>query len=142
MTIVISEQIQSHTKKIYENVLDVKILQEELEGMLSSIDENNIEYENGKISKEIFEINNKRFREESVGIINKINGILEANLGFIKSITNILTLRKKKKKVKQNNQKNKIRAIVGKISKKRGKVKHGNRKNKHRRSRKHTKKHR
>jgi len=142
MTIVISEQIQSHTKKIYENVLDVKILQEELESMLSSIDENNIEYENGKISKEIFEINNKRFREESVGIINKINGLLEANLGFIKSITKILTLRKKKKKVKQNNQKNKIRAIVGKISKKRGKVKHGNRKNKHRRSRKHTKKHR
>ena len=142
MTIVISEQIQSHTKKIYENVLDVKILQEELEDMLSSIDENNIEYENGKISKEIFEINNKRFREESVGIINKINGLLEANLGFIKSITKILTLRKKKKKVKQNNQKNKIRAIVGKISKKRGKVKHGNRKNKHRRSRKHTKKHR
>jgi hypothetical protein len=138
------EQIQNYTKKIYGSVLDVKILQEELEDMLSSIDKNNIEYNNGKISKEIFEISNKKFREESLSLINKINELLEGNLSYIKTIVNNLTYKKKKEKIKRHNQKNKIRAIVSQLAhkKKRGKIKHGNPKNKHKRNRKHFKKHR
>jgi len=138
-----TEQIQGYTKKIYQNALDVKIFQEELEDMLSSIDKNNIEFNNGKISKEIFEINNKRFREESLGLINKINELLGGNLSYIKLILDNLTYKKKKAKVKRHSQKNKIRAIVRQLSnKKKGKVKHGNTKNKHKRNRKHIKKHR
>jgi hypothetical protein len=112
-----SEQIQSYTKKIYENALDAKILQEELEDMLSVIDKNNIEYNNGKISKEIFEISNKRFRNESLNLINKINKLLENNLSFIKAISSHLSEKKRKKgKSKHHNQKNKIRTIVSQLT--------------------------
>jgi hypothetical protein len=137
------EQIQNYTKKIYGSVLDIKILQEELEDMLSSIDKNNIEYNNGKISKEIFEISNKKFREESLSLINKINELLEGNLSYIKAIVSNLTYKKKKEKIKRHNQKNKIRTIVSQLAhkKNRGKIKHGNPKNKHKRNRKHFKKH-
>jgi len=130
-----SEQIQAYTKKIYENVLDVKILQEELEDMLSAIDINSIEYNNGKIAKETFEVNNKKFRKESLDLIDKINKLLEINLSFISSITNHVTYKKRKKvKHKSDNQKNKIKTIVNELTynkRKKGKSKHGNPKNKH-----------
>lgn len=89
------EKIRGYTRKIYENSSDVKVLQEELEDMLSAIDKNNIEYNKGKISKEVFEDNKKNFKNQSLVIIKKLNKTVDVSINCIKLIGNEVLLQKK-----------------------------------------------
>lgn len=80
------EKIRTCTRKIYEDSSSVKVLQEELEYMLSAIDKVNLEYNKGKISKEIFSIDEKKLKKESLSLIKKINKMVNNNLNCVKMI--------------------------------------------------------
>lgn len=92
------EKIRDTIRKIYEKSSDIKILQEELDNMLGTIDKNNLDYNNGKISKEIYESDYKKLKKESIGIIKKINKNIKSNLDFIKIIKEEIVPKKKRKK--------------------------------------------
>jgi len=98
------EKILEHTTKIYENSSEIKILQEKLDGMLSAIDKVNLDYNKGKIPKEVFENDDKKLRKQSVGLIMNINKLVNDNLIFLKAITNE-ALKIEKEKVKKEPKK-------------------------------------
>ncbi|MEM5790472.1 MAG: hypothetical protein QXP77_00215 [Candidatus Aenigmatarchaeota archaeon] len=79
-------KIQELTKKIFEASSEISLVQEELENLLSLIDKNSIEYQKGKISKEMFESNEKRLKKESALRIKKINNLVSGALKFLKMI--------------------------------------------------------
>jgi len=79
-------KIQDSTKKIFEACSEISLLQEELENLLSLIEKNSAEYQKGKISKEMFESNEKRLKKESALRIKKINKLVEDALKFLKII--------------------------------------------------------
>ncbi|MEM5778317.1 MAG: hypothetical protein QXD43_02015 [Candidatus Aenigmatarchaeota archaeon] len=74
--------------KIYEDISNVKILQDELEDLLDAIDKINLEYNKGKISKEVFERDGKKFKTESLNVIKKINKLLDSDLNGLTLIEN------------------------------------------------------
>jgi len=82
------EKIRKIIRKIYENSTDIEVLQEELEDMLTAIDNLNLKYKSGKISKEDYNFSNKKFKKESLSLINKINKLVDLNLNLIKTISN------------------------------------------------------
>lgn len=106
VNVIDTEKIQRNAKKIHENSLDIKILQDELEDMLSDIDKNNIDYRKGKLSKEIFENDDKRFKAESVILIKKVNRLLDANLHCLKMMTGELFQQEMKKSSEEKINKN------------------------------------
>lgn len=79
-------KIQELTKKIFEVSSEISLVQEELENLLSLIDKNSTEYQKGKISKEMFESNEKRLKKESALRIKKINNLVSEALKFLKII--------------------------------------------------------
>lgn len=91
--------------KIYEDLSNIKIIQDELEELLSTIDKINLEYNRGKISKEIFDRDEKKFKKESVKIIKTVNELLSSDLNCLSLIESELTPRKITKNVsKVNNE--------------------------------------
>jgi hypothetical protein len=98
------DNILEHSTKIYENSSEIKILQEKLDGMLSAIDKVNLDYNKGKIPKEVFENDDKKLRKQSVGLIMNINKLVNDNLIFLKAITNE-ALKIEKEKVKKEPKK-------------------------------------
>ena len=81
------DKINKLNKKFYEKSSDIKILQEELEDMLTAIDGLNTDINKGKISKESFDSNEKKFKGQSLKLIKKINKIVNENLGCVKMIS-------------------------------------------------------
>jgi hypothetical protein len=84
------KRIISIINKIYENTSNVKILQDELEELLAVIDKTNLEYNRGKISKEIFDRDQKKFKKESVRFIKSINKFVNSDLNALNFINNTL----------------------------------------------------
>ena len=70
------ERVQQSTKKIYEMSSEISFLQEELDDMLSVINRNFMDYKKGKISNDFFKSNERKLKEKSVRIINKINRLV------------------------------------------------------------------
>ncbi|RLI97857.1 MAG: hypothetical protein DRP00_03265, partial [Candidatus Aenigmatarchaeota archaeon] len=74
------EQIQEASRRIFEISSEIHLLQDELENLLSLIDKNSLEYQKGKISREVFESNEKRLKKESALRIKKINQLVREGL--------------------------------------------------------------
>lgn len=92
------EKIRSSARKIYENSSSIKVFQEELEDMLDAIDDINLEHNKGKISKEIFNSNEKKLKKESIKLIKRINKFVSVNLNLIKIMTDEITSQKIERK--------------------------------------------
>ena len=88
------KKIINIVNKIYEDISNIKILQDELEELLSAIDKINIDYNRGKISKEIFDNDQKKFKRESVKIIKTINNLISSDLKNLSQIEEELTPKK------------------------------------------------
>jgi hypothetical protein len=100
---------------IYEDVTDIEISQNELEDILNSIDKINLEYNRGKISKEIFDRDGKKFKKESVKIIQDINKLVSSDLSCLNLIKKEITpkkITKSKKSAKSPKLTKKIVKIV------------------------------
>ena len=80
--------------KVYEDITDIEIFQDELEDILDSIDKINLEYNRGKISKEIFDRDGKKFKKESVKIIQSINKLVSSDLICLNLIKKEITPKK------------------------------------------------
>ena len=94
--------------KVYEDITDIEIFQDELEDILGSIDKINLEYNRGKISKEIFDRDGKKFKKESVKIIQNINKLVCSDLICLNLIKKEITPKKittKSKKTAKNPKK-------------------------------------
>jgi len=86
------------------------VLQEKLEDMLSAIDKNNLDFNRGKIPKEIFQSDDKKLRKEGAKLVKSINNLVNDILNYIKAIaeeTNKIKRGKieKKRKSKRTNEK-------------------------------------
>lgn len=111
------DKILEHATKIYENSSEIKILQEKLDDMLSAIDKVNLNYNKGKIPKEVFENDDKKLRRQSVELIKNINKLVDDNLNFLKAITNeALKIEKEKIKEPKNQRKTKRKRTTEKIN--------------------------
>ena len=87
-------KIQECATKIFELSSVISLLQEELENLLSLIDKNSLEYQKGRISKEMFESNEKRLKRESAYRIKKINKSIGEALGYLKEIEKEIKLQR------------------------------------------------
>ncbi|MEM5879069.1 MAG: hypothetical protein QXU74_01070 [Candidatus Aenigmatarchaeota archaeon] len=97
--------LQDRVKAFQEISSDIKITQEQLEDMLSVIDSNTVDFNKGKISKEVFQENDSKLRRESKNLIKKINSSVDAGIGIMDSIIKqardqIIKLPTQEKKVK------------------------------------------
>jgi len=111
------DKILEHATKIYENSSEIKILQEKLDDMLSAIDKVNLNYNKGKIPKEVFENDDKKLRRQSVELIKSINKLVDDSLNFLKAITNeALKIEKEKIKEPKNQRKTKRKRTTEKIN--------------------------
>jgi len=111
------DNILEHSTKIYENSSEIKILQGKLDDMLSAIDKVNLNYNKGKIPKEVFENDDKKLRRQSVELIKNINKLVDDNLNFLKAITNeALKIEKEKIKEPKNQRKTKRKRTTEKIN--------------------------
>lgn len=111
------DNILEHSTKIYENSSEIKILQEKLDDMLSAIDKVNLNYNKGKIPKEVFENDDKKLRIQSVELIKNINKFVDDNLNFLKAITSeALKIEKEKIKESKNQRKTKRKRTTEKIN--------------------------
>jgi len=111
------DNILEHSTKIYENSSEIKILQGKLDDMLSAIDKVNLNYNKGKIPKEVFENDDKKLRRQSVELIKNINKLVDDNLNFLKAITNeALKIEKEKIKDPKNQRKTKRKRTTEKIN--------------------------
>ena len=97
--------------KIHENTSNIKIFQDELEELLGVIDKNNLEYKSGKISKEIFDRDEKKFKKQSVRLIKNINKLVNSSLKILNVVNNEVApqnLVKDESKVGNQNIENKV----------------------------------
>lgn len=99
------KQIETDTKRVYENSFELILMQEELENMLIAIDKNNIVFEDGKISKNAFRSNQKNLQKNSVRVIKNIKTIIEATLIIIKNITEEIEIQQIKKIIEKKETK-------------------------------------
>ena len=88
------KKILNIINKIYEDASNIKILQDEIEELLGAIDKINLEYNRGKISKEIFDRDEKKFKKESIKLIKIINKLVSSDLNSLNIINNDLTPQK------------------------------------------------
>lgn len=115
------EEIQKNTKKLYETCSDISILQRELEEMLIAIEKNSMDFEKGKISKDLFRYNEDRMKKESANIIKKINSLIDSGTSLIEKINKevnsqrIEAKEKKKDRIKEIKKKMKPKKRVKKI---------------------------
>ena len=114
------EEIQKSTKKIYENCSDIGILQRELEEMLNAIEKNSMDFEKGKISKDLFKYNEERMKKESAKIIKKINEMVDQGISLINKINKEVEFQKIETEEKK---KDKIKDTIKEIKKKTRKTK-------------------
>jgi hypothetical protein len=84
--------------EIYEDTSNIKILQDELEELLAVIDKTNLQYDRGKISKEIFNRDGKKFKKESLKLIKDINKAVSSDLNALNIINDDLAPQKIVKK--------------------------------------------
>ncbi|HKZ45620.1 MAG TPA: hypothetical protein VJ343_02850 [archaeon] len=82
------QQIFEDGKKIYEISSDVKMLQEDLENMIDSIEKNVADCQKGKIPEEFFRLTDDKLKKESATLIKKINAMIEDGLRLISKIKN------------------------------------------------------
>jgi len=97
--------IQDKVKTFQEISSEIRITQEQLEDMLSLIDSNTLDFNKGKISKEVFQENDNKLRKESKELIKKINSLVDAGIEIMESIIKqakdqIIRLPTQEKKVK------------------------------------------
>ena len=111
------EEIQKNSKKFYEICSDISVLQRELDQMLTAIERNSIDFEKGKISKDLFEYNENRMKKESAKIIKKINSLVDLGISLINKINKeVLT---QKIETKEKTKKKKIKEIKKSLKKRR-----------------------
>jgi Na+/phosphate symporter len=92
------EQIQKNTKEIHEISSQISLLQEELEDSLTAIDRNSLDYQKGKISKEVFESNEKKIKIESAKKIKRIGELITNGLKLLEKIKKEIQAQKLKKR--------------------------------------------
>jgi hypothetical protein len=91
------EKLRNLNKEIYGNCSDVKMRQEELEDMLSAIDNLGLKYSNGRISKETFSADDAKLKKESLKIVKSINRAIASSLKQVESIDKEIAAQKIKK---------------------------------------------
>lgn len=69
--------VQLSTKKIYEMSSEISLLQEELDDMLSVINQNVLDFKRGKISEVFFKSNEKKLKERSLRLMKTINKLVD-----------------------------------------------------------------
>jgi len=77
---------QKNAKIFQEISSDIKLAQKRLDDMLAAIDSNTMEYNNGKISKELFEENDTKLRKDSAKIVKKINSSVDTGMKLLGKI--------------------------------------------------------
>lgn len=80
------DQIFDDSRKIYEISSEVKMLQGDLENMLSAIEKNAVDFQKGKIPKEFFDPTEEKLKKESAILIKRINTLVETSLGLVSKI--------------------------------------------------------
>ena len=115
------ENIQSDTKKFYEICSDISVLQKELDQMLTAIERNSLDFEKGKISRELFKYNDDRMKKESAKIIKKINSFADLGISFINKINKEVASQKTEIKTKKKRIKEIKKKMKKKTKKKKGK---------------------
>ena len=80
------EEIEKKTKKFYEICSDISISQKELDEMLVAIEKNSMEFEKGKISKDLFKYNEEKMKKDSAKIIKGINDFIVSGDSLINKI--------------------------------------------------------
>lgn len=98
------DSIQKNTKKFYELCSDISILQKELEDMLASIEKNSKDFENGKISKDLFKYNDNRMKRESAKAIKKINNSVNLGMSVFGNIAKEVDSQRMEGKVKKKSK--------------------------------------
>jgi len=107
------ESIQENTKKFYETCSDISVFQRELDQMLTAIEKNSLDFEKGKISKDLFKYNDDKMKKESAKIIKKINDLV----GFGISLINKIDKEVEKQKTEEKGRIKKIREIKKRLKK-------------------------
>jgi hypothetical protein len=77
------EQIFDDSRKIYEISSEVKMLQGDLENMLSAIEKNAVDFQKGKIPKEFFGPTEEKLKKDSAILIRRINALVETSMGLV-----------------------------------------------------------
>lgn len=98
------EQIFEDGKKIYEISSDVKMLQEDLENMITAIEKNALDYQKKEIPKEFFEPTDEKLKKESAILIKKINTMIENSLHLTGKIKNEIQIHRIAKRSKQKEE--------------------------------------
>lgn len=106
------KQIENDTKRIYDESFELSLLQEQLEDMLTAIDKNNIEFEDGRISKTAFKTNENKLKKNSVKLIKNIKSLIETNLILLGGIEEEI-----KNQSGEKDKKKSRKAIIKKIEK-------------------------
>ena len=65
---------------------------DELDAMLSLIDRINTDYKKGKVSRSKFQEDEKSFKNKSVVLIKKIDGLIGKNVEYIKDVVNQISI--------------------------------------------------
>jgi hypothetical protein len=106
------DQIFEDSKKIYEVTSEIKMLQGDLENMLSAIEKNAIDYQKGTIPRDFFAPTEEKLKKESAALIKKINSLVDAGMGLAGRINaeakNYEVEKRVKEKQNGGNQKNKL----------------------------------
>ncbi len=114
------ENVQKNTKKFYEICSDISVLQRELDQMLTAIEKNSVDFEKGKISRELFKYNDDRMKKESAKIIKKINSFADLGIALINKVNKEIASQKTETKEKQG--KKKIKEIKKSLEEKKPKT--------------------
>ena len=115
------EGVQKNTKKFYEICSDISVLQRELDQMLIAIEKNSIDFERGKISKELFKYNDDRMKKESAKIIKKINTFADLGIVLVDKINKEVA--SQRTETKEKKERRKIKEIKKSKVKRRGMAK-------------------
>jgi hypothetical protein len=67
------EKMRIFIRNIFEDSSEISVSQEELEDMLTAIVKLSVEYEKGKISKDVFSADKEKLKKESLKIVKNIN---------------------------------------------------------------------
>ncbi len=110
------DEILKFTTKIYENSSEIGVLQEKLDNMLSNLDQINLDYNKGRIPKDVFEKDNKKLRKQSIDLIKSINKLVNDNLNCLKLIKNQVSKIEKEKVKKEIKKKGRAKKTTEKIN--------------------------
>jgi hypothetical protein len=106
------EQIFEDSKRIYEAASEIKMLQGDLENMLSAIEKNAVDFQKGRIPKEFFDPTEEKLKKESAMLIKRLNTLVDGGMVLVGKIRSEVRLyepvKKAKEKANVNNQKNRL----------------------------------